>query len=563
MNRQQVSPTDWPSPLSSALSLAEAVPHRDEPPLTTLGDMAAVVGRRWRPLSMWLLACLAAAIWYLHTTPPEFTATATVILEPRRQTVATTDGSSANYPPTLDSAQAESQIQVIKSERILASVFDLLDLRHAPEFVDHGPSLKDRLVAALGLSPPSTAGDAAGSEADARIRAFQAFSDRVGVRRVGQSYVLEVSYRARSAVQAARIANAVTSAYLLAQVDQKAAAAHNGAEYLEGRISDIKSEQEAALEGVRQGRVPTIQFPDADARIIGAALRPLGKSSPQTALVVVFALSFGLLTGLLVVAVSRALDRTVSTRAQVRHALGVECLGVFPDASRHREMRSTRRVAALGRAVVVAPNSRFAQSVRAVRTAILVRFGSQQGRSIGVVSWSHCEGRTTVASNIAYVISASGSPVHLVDGDLRHPTLTTQFAPHSASGLSEVLSDRDGSSGFTIVDVTPTLSFLPAVGAGHSSEPNLYLGAPEVVELLSELRASRDVVIDLPPLGTSSDAQALCPFLDGVVLVVEAGRTRVEEALDALQALRAANATVLGIVLNKAAISEVRRFQAG
>ena len=39
---------------------------------------------------------------------------------------------------------------------------------------------------------------------------------------------------------------------------------------------------------------------------------------------------------------------------------------------------------------------------------------------------------------------------------------------------------------------------------------------------------------------------------DGVVLVVEAGRTRVEDALDALRVLRAADAHVLGVVLNRA-----------
>jgi Mrp family chromosome partitioning ATPase len=42
------------------------------------------------------------------------------------------------------------------------------------------------------------------------------------------------------------------------------------------------------------------------------------------------------------------------------------------------------------------------------------------------------------------------------------------------------------------------------------------------------------------------------PFLDGIVIVVEAGRTTSEEAADAIWALRAANARVLGVFLNKA-----------
>ncbi|RYB07572.1 tyrosine-protein kinase domain-containing protein [Lichenibacterium ramalinae] len=551
MNRQQLPTDDWARPLQAAAP-ADA-PHRmDEPPLTTLGDMVATVWQHRRPLGIWLAACLAVAAWYLHVTPPEFSASATVILEARRQSASAQDGAATSYPPTLDSAQAESQIQVIKSERILANVFDVLDMRNAPEFAPRGPSLRERLMMELGLSAKPDVVGPDQAEADARARAFQAFSDRVGVRRVGQSYVLEVSYRADTAAQAARIANAVTSAYILSQIDQKAAAAHNGAEYLQGRISDIKTEQEAALDGVRQGRIPTVQFPDADARVIGAALRPLSKASPQTALVVAFALSFGLLTGLLVVAVRHALDRTLKTRAQIRHALGVECLGILPDVGRTREMRGARRPGALTRAVMTDPESRFAQSVRATRTAVLLSTPGREGRAIGLVSWSHGEGRTTLSSNLAHLMSVSGTPVELIDGDLRNPTLTNLLAPRSASGLNEALLDHDGMTRLSTVRLSESLGFVPAVASGRISEPNLYLGSPEMVALLSRLTTARDVVVDLPPLGTSCDALALSPVLDGVVLVVEAGRTTVEEALDALRVLRTAQAKVLGVVLNRA-----------
>ena len=552
MNRQQVPTDDWARLQPQAAAPTEGAQRMDEPPLTTLGDMVATVWQHRRPLGLWVAFCLAVAAWYLHVTPPEYSASATVILEPRRQSVSAQDGAAVAYPPTLDSAQAESQIQVIKSERILANVFDVLDMRAAPEFAPRGPSLKERLMASFGLGGKPDVASPEQAEADARARAFQAFSDRVGVRRVGQSYVLEVSYRADTAAQAARIANAVTSAYILSQIDQKAAAAHNGAEYLQGRISDIKTEQEAALDGIRQGRIPTIQFPDADARVIGAALRPLGKASPQTALVIAFALSFSLLTGFLAVAVRHALDRTLKSRGQIRQALGVECLGILPDVGRTRELRAVRRPGALTRAVMTDPESRFAQALRATRTAVLLSTTGHRGRAIGLVSWSHGEGRTTLASNLAHLMAVSGTPVELIDGDLRNPALTALLAPRSASGLNEALLDHDGLSRLASVRLSESLGFVPAVAAGRVSEPNLYLGSPEMVALLSRLTAGRDVVVDLPPLGTSCDALALSPVLDGVVLVVEAGRTTVEEALDALRVLRTAQARVLGVVLNRA-----------
>lgn len=59
------------------------------------------------------------------------------------------------------------------------------------------------------------------------------------------------------------------------------------------------------------------------------------------------------------------------------------------------------------------------------------------------------------------------------------------------------------------------------------------------------------IILDTPPVLSSPLAQALAPTVDGVILVVEAERTRTEVALAAKQALAAAGANILGVVLNK------------
>lgn len=560
MNQQHVPAANWTRPLPAQQTPGghdRSSSRAGEPPLATLGDMLAAVRRRWKPLALWIAICLVSAAYYLHITPPEFSSAATVILEERRQPAATADSAAMGGPSSLDNAQAESQLQVMRSERILSSVFDVLDLRNAPELADQGPGLKERLLGLLGLNVP-LASDPETAETDARARAFQAFSDRVGVRRIGQSYVLEVSYRARSPDQAARIANALTSAYIGAQVDLKAAAAQNGSEYLRDRIAYLKTEQDAAFEGVRQGGIPSILFPDADARVIGAALRPLGKASPQTALTLGFALAFGLLTGLLVIAIQQALDRSLSTSAQAHHALGVDVLGLLPEVARRGEIRASRGTAMV-QAVSAYPDSAFAQAVRAIRTAVLLGLPDGRHRAIGIVSLSPGEGRTTLASNLAHLMAASGDPVELIDGDLQQPTLTAYLAPQASSGLNEALVDHRGLARLQSVHLTDHFGFIPAVAAGRTSEPNVYFGSADMQTLLSRLLEKRDVVIDLPPLATSSDVQALSHLLDGVVLVVEVGRTTVDEALEAMRVLRAANAVVLGVVLNRAKLEGAKR----
>ena len=523
-------------------------PNPAQPPVITISELLGALRRYIGLLALWLAICIGIAAYYLHVTPAEYTANATVILEAKRQVGVSTDGGAVGYPPTLDNAQTESEIQVIKSERILAEVFNLLDLQKAPELAPQGPGLREQIESFLHLSRPP-ADQKLGDEA--RATAFQNFANRVGARRIGQSYVLEVSYRAGTPEQAARIANAVTSAYIRSQIDIKAAAAQRGTEYLQERITGIQAEQEAALEGIKQGRIPDVQFPDSDARVIGAALLPLSKSFPQNGLVLAFSATLGLLTGLLAVAARVTLDRRLKTRQQVQQTLGVTCLGAIPDAGWMRDVRTARKFPGLAQAVITFPGSRFAHAIRSARTAILASAPAGRHHAIGVVSFSPGEGRSIIASNLAHLMAVSSDFVELIDGDLRNPALTATLAPDADSGLTEALTDFTPAAALPSVTLSPRLGFIPAIGSGRSSDPNVYLGSAEMESLLQEWRVDRDVVIDLPPLSISSDAQALSPFLDGIILVVQAERTKVEEAAEAIRELRAANARILGVILNR------------
>ena len=526
-------PHDRPEgPASAGLSMSPA-------------ELVAAIWRRRRFLVLWMAFCLASAGWYLAVAPITFVSSATVILEPRQSLGSTLPGPQSVAVQALDIAQAESQLQVVRSERILSTVFDVLALKDAPEFAEGPPSLKQRLRTMLGLDEPDT-----GPAPDRGTRAFQAFNDRVGVRRLGQSYVFEVSYQAPTAEQAARVANAVAVQYIKAQIDVKAAAAQQGTEYLRGRIANIAAEQQAAAQGVREGRVPDVQFSDADARIIGAALRPTNKAFPKTGLTLAFALSFGLLTGLLTVAVRHALDRTLLTRRQVRQALGVECLGVLPKVGGSRDMRR-RGLLPLVPIASKQLGSPFTQGLLSAHTAILLSVPKDGRRVIGVASWGRAEGRSTVAAALAQLLSVLNDDADLVDADLRTPTVTKVFAPKAEAGLTEMLLDRGAGGWPDSVPLSPTMSIVPAVGAARAAGPNLFLGAEPMRALLTHLRASRNLVVDLPPLATTSNALALCPHLDGIVLIVEAGRTTIEEALEAVRLLRAAHGRVLGVILNK------------
>ena len=520
----------------------------DDGPMAGLGELMAVARVHRRALILWVLFCVVATGLYALQAAPDYVATTQVVLEPRRAVLGTSDAATGLYGPALDSAQADSQIQVVKSERSLRFVFDTLDLASNPAYAPPGPGPLGRLLGLMTGGASKSADDDAASAR--RTQAFQDFADRVSVKRLGQSYVLEIAFRAPTAPDAARLANAVTDAYILGQVQYRAATVQRGTEFLQGRIADIKAEQDAAIDGIRKGLIPDLQFADADARVVSAAMQPLGKAYPHTSLMLLLAATFGLLSAAGFVAVRHKLDRTIRSARQIAREIGIDRLHVLPRLP--EEGRKTLKVGEVTFTTVLdAENSAFATALRALRTSILSLDAAPGHLSVGIASWLPGEGRSSVASNLAFLVAASRERVALIDADFRDPALSAALAPDAKVGLDEALLSHVASTHPLAVALNRSLDFLPAVAGGKASDPNVFIGSPDMRHLLLSLRKERDIIVDLSPMSLSSDTQAIGHLLDGVLLVVEANRLTIDELHDALRALRVAKTRLLGIVLTK------------
>ena len=263
-------------------------------------------------------------------------------------------------------------------------------------------------------------------------------------------------------------------------------------------------------------------------------------------LVLVFSAAVGLLLGCGILAVRHSLDRRVRTPGQLWRQFGLTCLTVLPVARR----RGLRRLPF--DLVVSDARAPFAQALRAAYTAIVA--GGPRDiafRSLGVASWRSGEGKSTLAGNLAHFIAATGEPVRLVDADLQDAALSQGLAPQATGGLCEALLDHAHLEQLKPQDLRPDLAFVPARGRYEPYRPNIFLGAPPVRRFLTQLREGGDVVVDLPAMERSPHTQAIAGFLDGIILVVECGRTTLDEVALAVRTLEAAQAKLLGVVLNK------------
>jgi len=192
-------------------------------------------------LTVALLALIAGA-FYVYLTPPTYTSRATILLDPGKTRL----GNLVRDAP-LDAMEAESQIQLIKSEAVGLAVIKKLNLTDDPEFDPR--SLSSRWVDWL----RSTAGlpVAAPAKADPTQTALAVLGARLNIYRVGGN-VLEIEFRSLTPQRAAEIANAFAESYIEDQLKTRYQAAGQATSWLQGTIQELGAQSAAADEAVVQ-----------------------------------------------------------------------------------------------------------------------------------------------------------------------------------------------------------------------------------------------------------------------------------------------------------------------
>ncbi len=167
---------------------------------------------------------------------------------------------------------------------------------------------------------------------------------------------------------------------------------------------------------------------------------------------------------------------------------------------------------------------------------------------IMVTSSSPGEGKSLTASNLALTLSESYQRrVLLIDGDLRRPSLHNLFGVPNRAGLSDGLA-RKSIKEIAVREVSVRLSVLPSGKAVE--DPTGELTSDQMKEVLTEARARFDwVIVDTPPTGLVSDAKLIAEMVDGVVLVVEAGKTAYPDIVRAIDSI--GRDRLIGVVLNR------------
>jgi succinoglycan biosynthesis transport protein ExoP len=196
----------------------------------------------------------------------------------------------------------------------------------------------------------------------------------------------------------------------------------------------------------------------------------------------------------------------------------------------------------------IKPLSRYAEAVRTLRMGVQMADVDEPAKVVLVTSSVPQETKSTLVVSLAYSALKAGLRTVIIDGDLRHPSVSKFFGLEKGPGLVDLLTG--------IVDAEQTIvsrdgiTIIPA-GSKSQNPPDL-LGSARMKGLVEKLRQTYDyVIIDTPPVGPVIDAKVAMQLADKVIFMVRwqsTPREMVAQSIDGLGAGRKLAGIVLGVV---------------
>lgn len=295
------------------------------------------------------------------------------------------------------------------------------------------------------------------------------------------------------------------------------------------------------------------------------ALPPEGPVSPRRLTTVLGALFLSTLFGMGLALFLEYLDDTIRTTEEIESFLGLPALAAIPriDSMPKRKLLlvgsgengETAKAESNPTSELLIHNdsrSSLAEAYRQLRTSILLSTAGHAPKSLLITSSLPSEGKTTTAINTAISLAQTGAKVLIIDADMRRPRLHSIFNISNAEGLSTLLSSEladDNVESAVGYDQEARLHLLPS--GPVPPNPAELIGSEQMSDLLKKLQNKfTHVVVDSPPIASFTDGVLIASMVDGVILVVNSGKSSRQVVRRSRQLLMDIGAKIFGVVLN-------------
>jgi capsular exopolysaccharide synthesis family protein len=292
-------------------------------------------------------------------------------------------------------------------------------------------------------------------------------------------------------------------------------------------------------------------------QVVDQAAIPARPHTPNIPRTILWAALIGLLLGVGIAFFFEHLDNTVKSSEEVEQLIRLPSFGMVPEISFEKSRQLERgKIYPVELITFGHPRSMLSEVYRNIRTSILLSFSERPPKSLVISSPNPMEGKTTTAVNMAIAFSQLGSPVLIVDGDMRKPRVHKVFSGSNGVGLSSFLSGNAELKSIIRSSSVPNLFYIPS--GPIPPNPSELLGSNLFKNMLQFLgRSFEQIIFDAPPVLSFGDSLILSNCVDGVVLVVLSGKTPREALNQSKNALFQVNAKILGVVVNRVDLGHI------
>jgi capsular exopolysaccharide synthesis family protein len=264
----------------------------------------------------------------------------------------------------------------------------------------------------------------------------------------------------------------------------------------------------------------------------------------------------GALAAIVVLAIRSWMKDTVRSRQEAEDKLDCVYLGELPHENKYKTLLSMLRRRKTSILITnPATDFRFVESVRKLRRR--VEHYMKRDKVLMITSLLENEGRSTVAVNLALSQAQKGDRVLLIDCDLRKPAICAVLEHRTFdTGVSDLLQGHNVPAEAVIRYRKTNMDMLLT----RRTERNAgdLITSRRMQALLQWARENYDfVVLDLPPMAAASEAEGVAALADASILVVRQNVAAAPALNQAIAALAAQRAKVLGCVVNNVRTSRL------
>ncbi|HVF30880.1 MAG TPA: polysaccharide biosynthesis tyrosine autokinase [Pyrinomonadaceae bacterium] len=304
------------------------------------------------------------------------------------------------------------------------------------------------------------------------------------------------------------------------------------------------------------------QGSDNNISVVSFAIPPENPISPSRLMTVIAALFLSTLFGIGLALFLEYLDDTIRTTEEIETYLHLPALAAIPtiDSLPRRRLllvggssEEAAQDAADSELLIYADSrSSLAEAYRQLRTSILLSTAGHAPKSLLITSSLPSEGKTTTATNTAISLAQTGAKVLIIDADMRRPRLHSVFNIENGDGLSTILSTELSEQEILNIIKHDEGTKLNMLTSGPiPPNPAELIGSEQMANLLKLLQGHfTHLVVDSPPVTSFTDGVLIASMVDGVILVVHAGKSSRQVVRRARQLLQDVGAKIFGVVLN-------------